>query len=135
MSESETMAPAATRRGVGNVILWGFQVLLAALFVSGGINKLFGLQQEMVDGFAKIGLGPWFRYLTGALELAGGIGLLVPRLSGPAALGLVGVMVGAVIAHLTVLPPAAVALVPATIGAVLGLIARSRWPRPGDGGR
>ena len=130
MTGSETMTtPVATRGRALNITLWVIQVLLAALFAFAGINKLAGLQQEMLDQFAKFGVGPWFRYLTGALELAGAIGLLIPRLSGLAALGLVGVMVGAVLAHLFVLPPAAVALAPAVLGTVFGLIAWARWPR------
>lgn len=111
-----------------NITLWVVQVLLAVLFVFAGLVKLVGLQEE-VDAFTRIGLGQWFRYLTGTLELVGGIGLLIPRLSGLAALGLVGVMVGAVITHLTVLPPAVFGLAPAFIGIVLGLIAYGRWPQ------
>ncbi len=130
MTGSETMTTPATTRGrARNIILWVIQVLLAALFAFAGINKLAGLQKEMLDQFARIGLGPWFRYLTGALELAGAIGLLIPRLSGLAALGLAGVMVGAALAHLFVLPPVALALVPAALGTVFGLIAWARWPQ------
>lgn len=130
MTGSDTMTPPSASRGRAlNITLWAIQILLAALFAFAGINKLAGLQREMLDQFARIGLGPWFRYLTGALELAGAIGLLIPRLSGLAALGLAGVMVGAVLAHLFVLPPVALALVPAVLGTVFGLIARARWPR------
>jgi putative oxidoreductase len=48
-----------------------------------------------VGMFAEIGAGQWFRFLVGGLEIAGALGLLVPRLLGPAALGLVGLMAGA----------------------------------------
>ncbi|MEV2191814.1 DoxX family protein [Streptomyces phaeochromogenes] len=47
--------------------------------------------------FADIGVGQWLRLVTGILEIVGGIGLLVPRLSGVAAHGLVGVMGGALV--------------------------------------
>lgn len=57
----------------------------------------------MVTVFGNIGLGQWFRYLTGTLEVLGGIGLLIPRLAGLAALMLAAVMVGAVLTHLFVL--------------------------------
>jgi len=79
--------------------------------------------------FAKIGFGTWFRYLTGCLELAGGVGLLVPRLSGIAAIELAGVMVGAVLTHVFFLPPVAIAVVPGTLAVVFGLIAWGRWSR------
>ncbi|MGH3897103.1 MAG: DoxX family protein [Pseudonocardiaceae bacterium] len=121
------VTPATTRKRAVNITLWGVQVVLAVLFAFAGFNKLAALQPEVVDGFAKIGLGQWFRYLTGTLELAGAVGLLIPRLCQLAALGLAGVMVGAVITHLTVLPPVALALIPAFLGAVLGLIAWYRW--------
>jgi putative oxidoreductase len=120
-------APAATRGHGRNIALWAAQILMAALFAFAGINKLFGLQQEVVDQFARIGAGVWFRYFVGAIELVGAVGLLVPRLSAPAAIWLACIMAGAVIAHLTVLPPMAVALVPATLGVVFLLIARGRW--------
>lgn len=122
-------ASAVTRGRAVSVTLWVVQVLLALFFAFAGINKLGGLQQEVVDAFAQIGLGQWFRYLTGMLELAGAIGLLIPRLSGLAALGLAGVMAGAVLTHLLVLPPVALALVPALLGVVFGLIARGHWPQ------
>jgi uncharacterized membrane protein len=57
----------------------------------------------MVGLFAAIGLGQWFRYLTGILEVAGAILLLIPRTSGLGALMLVGVMIGAVVTHLFVI--------------------------------
>jgi putative oxidoreductase len=41
--------------------------------------------------------------MVGALEVAGAVGLLVPRLSGLAALGLAGLMVGATTTNLFVL--------------------------------
>ena len=130
MTERETLVtPSAIVSRSLNTTLWVVQVLLAVLFAFAGINKLLGLQQEMLDQFSKFGFGPWFRYLTGALELAGAIGLLILPLSGLAAFGLVGVMVGAVIAHLTVLPPAAVAIAPGVMGLVFGLIAWGRWPQ------
>ena len=61
----------------------------------------------MVWMFDEIGSGQWLRYLVGALEVAGGIGVLVPRLSVLAAAGLALLMVGATVTNLTVLdaPP------------------------------
>ncbi|MGH3928739.1 MAG: DoxX family protein [Pseudonocardiaceae bacterium] len=130
MSDTHAMSetPTAPRGRAMNITLWVVQALLALFFAFIGVLKLIG-PQEVVDQFATIGLGQWFRYLTGAVELAGAIGLLIPRLAGLAALGLVGVMVGAVITHLTVLPPAINALFPALLGVVFVLIAWARWPQ------
>ncbi|MEV0679137.1 DoxX family protein [Actinosynnema sp. NPDC050436] len=77
----------------GTVVLWGVQVALAAYFAYSGL-LLFG--DGFVRKFDEIGFGQWLRYLTGTLEVAGALGLLVPRLCGLAALGLAGVMAGAV---------------------------------------
>jgi hypothetical protein len=55
----------------------------------------------MVAVFAKIGFGQWFRILTGLLEVAGAIGLFVPRFAVYAASMLAVVMVGAIGFHLT----------------------------------
>ena len=87
-------------RVAGTIALWVLQVLLAASFLYSGY-LLFG--DSLVQKFDDIGFGQWLRYLTGALEIAGAIGLLIPRLSGLAALGLAGVMVGAVATELFLL--------------------------------
>ena len=78
------------------------QAVLAFQFAGGGLVKLTG-SPEMVDLFAAVGAGQWLRYLVGALEVAGAVGLLVPRLSGLAALGLAGLMAGATATNLFVI--------------------------------
>ncbi|MET9312309.1 DoxX family protein [Kribbella sp. NPDC003505] len=93
-----------TRRTVRprTVALWMLQGVLAALFATAALPKLSG-DPALVDMFARIGVGQWLRYLVGTLELAGAIGVLVPRLCRPAALGLVALMVGASATNLFVL--------------------------------
>jgi uncharacterized membrane protein YphA (DoxX/SURF4 family) len=85
-----------------NVALWVFQVLLAAMFLFAGGNKLAG-NPQMVGLFELLGFGQWFRYLTGGLEVLGGALLLVPRLSGAGAALLVPVMLGAIATHVVFL--------------------------------
>ena len=85
-----------------NVVAWVLQILVAIAFLAAGGAKLSGAQ-PMVDVFAKIGMGQWFRFVTGALEVGGAIGLLWPRTSFYAAIVLITVMVGAIAAHLTIL--------------------------------
>ena len=89
-----------------NIIGWVLCILMALAFTMAGSVKLIG-RPGMVQEFNQIGLGQWFRYFTGICEVAGAIGILVPRFSRWAALLLAAVMVGAIIAHLTVLhsPP------------------------------
>ncbi len=108
--------------GRGLAILgWALRIALAALFGYAGTQKLMA-DPHMVEVFAKVGIGQWFRLVTGSLEIAGAIGLLVPRLAVPAAAGLAGVMVGATVAHLTRLdssPTLAVALLVACCAVVV----------------
>lgn len=126
-----TTAPASSGIRLSNLALWAFQALLAAFFAFAGINKLLGLQQEMIDNFARMGPGVWFRYLVGVLELIGAGTLVIPRVSTLGALWLACIMVGAVITHIFVQPPMYLAIGPAIGVVILGLIARARWPERG----
>lgn len=96
------------------IALTGIRILVAFAFLLAGGAKLIGVPM-MVTVFEHVGLGQWFRYLTGAIEVGGALLLLAPRFAGAAALLLAATMVGAVLAHLTVVPgsplPAAVLLV------------------------
>jgi putative oxidoreductase len=59
-------------------------------FLGAGAAKLAGAE-SMVEQFEKIGIGQWFRYLTGAIEISGAVALLLG-----------GTMVGAIFTHLFV---------------------------------
>lgn len=80
-------------------LLWAGRIVLSLVFFGAAGAKLLGVPQ-IVDLFAQIGLGQWFRYLTAALEAAGAVLLLIPatRLSGAALLA--AIMVGAVITNI-----------------------------------
>ncbi|NBZ88105.1 DoxX family protein [Stagnihabitans tardus] len=102
--------------------LIGIRVLLTAAFASAGIAKLMGVEM-MVQTFDAVGVGQWFRYVTGILELGSAIVLWIPGLQAWAAGLLACTMVGAIIAHFTVLaaqgPGAAI---PAMVLLVLALV-------------
>jgi hypothetical protein len=53
--------------------------------------------------FAQIGLGDWFRHLTGAIQVVAGLLFLIPRTVYVAAVLAGGTMVDAVVVHLFVL--------------------------------
>ena len=100
-----TIAPTRTTRASGraaNVATWIVQVVVGLQFVFGGGLKLSG-SPVMVDLFSDIGAGQWLRFVVGALEVAGGIGLLIRPLCGLAAAGLVAVMVGAVVTNVAII--------------------------------
>lgn len=79
------------------VVSWVFAGLLAILFLLAGAGKLGGGATEM---FAKWGYPAWFAIFIGVAEVAGAIGLLVPKLTRLAILGLTFVMIGAAYTHL-----------------------------------
>src|SRR5258708_39478301 len=96
-----TAVPALSGKG-RFITLWILSGLVALVFMVAGGAKLAGAT-VMVDLFGKVGLGQWFRYFTGFLEVAGAIGLLMSRYAFYAAVLLAIVMVGAIIAVVTVL--------------------------------
>ena len=98
MSLAAVPAPPRWR----SVSLWIVRGLLALAFAAAGGAKLYGVPM-LVEEFQHIGLGQWFRYFTGSLELLGAVLILVPSLGAFGALLLSCVMVGATIAHLFVI--------------------------------
>lgn len=93
--------------------------LLTVAFVAAGGAKLAGVDM-MVATFEAVGVGQWFRYVTGVIEV-GAAGLLwVPGRQVFGAGLLVMTMIGATLAHLVILGPSAVpALVLGALSAVL----------------
>ncbi|WP_314173808.1 DoxX family protein [Streptomyces winkii] len=96
-------AAAPVRRGRGrHVALWVLQAVLGLFFVAGSaVPKLTGASAA-VDSFEQIGLGMWFMYVVGLLELAGGLALLTPWLPGLSALCLIALLIGAFTTQMTV---------------------------------
>lgn len=83
------------------------KILVAAAFAAAGLAKLAGVQM-MVDTFEAVGLGQWFRYLTGIIEVGSAVLLFVPSKQAYGAALLVCTMIGAILAHLFILGPSAV---------------------------
>ena len=73
--------------------------VLALIFLLSGGAKLAGLEFE-IAAFERWGYPWWFMYLTGVIEVVGGVGLLLRRLAALASVGLAAVMVGAIATHL-----------------------------------
>lgn len=98
--------------------LWTLKGLLAAVFLSAGGAKIYGVPM-MVENFQQIGLGQWFRYLTGILEIVGAIMVLMPRVAAIGGVLLSCIMVGAIATHLLLMGGSAV---PAIVLLVLSAI-------------
>jgi putative oxidoreductase len=102
-SAVRTDPPASQQGGRGlHIALWVVQALLALAFVGAASGKLLG-KPEMVGLFDAIGIGQWFRYVTGVLELAGAVLIVVPRTRAGGAALLATIMVGAAATHVFVL--------------------------------
>ena len=125
-SRTWAAAPATIWEHAPTIALWALQAVLALMFTMAGLAKVGG-DAAMVEMFANIGIGQWFRYVVGALEIAGAVGVLVPRLSGLAALGLACLMAGATLTNLFVL--GASPLLPVVLLLVSVLVARGRRAR------
>jgi putative oxidoreductase len=111
-----TLNRNATKRRALAVVLWVLQIVSAALFLFSGTLKLAGAPM-MVQMFGAIGLGQWFRYFTGGLEVISAVLLLVPSLAQFGALALAVTMVGAILTHLFIIggnPAVPIALLAAT---------------------
>lgn len=101
-SPATVPARAVRHDRMKHISLLALQVVLGLFFViASAVPKLIA-DASAVEGFEKIGFGLWFMYLVGVLELAGGIALATPWLSGLSALSLIGLMIGAFITQLTV---------------------------------
>jgi len=110
-----------------NILLWIIQVLLALLFVFGGVMKLvFPMPPE-------IPFPDWFMKFIGLCELLGGLGLVLPGvfrrqqfLTPLAAIGLTIIMIGAVAFSVKVFgfKPA---ITPLVTGLLCAFVAYGRW--------
>jgi putative oxidoreductase len=85
-----------------DAFFWILRILLAALFLSEGVGK-FPESRLWVRIFEEIGVGQWFRYFTGIVEIAGALMLLVPRATVVGVGLLVCTMIGALIVHVLVI--------------------------------
>jgi uncharacterized membrane protein YphA (DoxX/SURF4 family) len=107
---------------MNKTVLLVIRALLTLAFASAGIAKLMGVEM-MVQTFDAVGVGQWFRYVTGIIELGSAILLWVPGFTALAAGLLLCTMIGAVLAHFTVLSAmGAGAAVPAILLGVLAAI-------------
>jgi putative oxidoreductase len=125
LSPAHAPIRAPQRKGA-NLALWVLQGLLAFAFVGAASGKLLG-KPEMVALFEAVGVGQWFRYVTGLMELTGALLIVVPRTKFFGAALLSVVMVGAVLTHLFILHNAPTA--PAVLLVLAGVVA---WARRGE---
>ena len=116
--------------GVLHITLWVLQGFLALTFLYVGATKFSPRQVFWIALFAKLGLGQWFRYFTGGLEVVCAVLLLIPRMLAPAVALLTCTMAVAVLVHLFVLRDGYASFFPGFLLLVLVVVAFGRWLHP-----
>ena len=119
------VSPAREKGGAKNIVAWVLCILLACEFISVGVLKLIGASAE-VQIFDQVGIGQWFRYFTGVIEVLFGLALLAPKRSRRAAAVLMLGMLGAITAHPTRLHSSPLV----AIATLVLLVAAARLRRP-----
>jgi uncharacterized membrane protein len=126
-STTTVAANASARSRRAKVSLSALQIVLGLFYaLASALPKLIA-HPSAVESFDKLGWGHPGMYVIGALELAGGIALLIPLLASVAAVALSALMVGAFIVNVGVLHGPYVAT-PLILILPLALIA---WARRG----
>ncbi|MEV0120086.1 DoxX family protein [Streptomyces sp. NPDC050703] len=98
-----TPASTAPRSRGARIALRTVQTLLGVFFAAAsGAPKVIA-HPTAVEAFDELGWGAPGMYTIGALEVLGGIALLLPLLSSVAATAFVGLMVGAFVVSVTAL--------------------------------
>ena len=97
-----TVTSIKTTQAPRRIGAWIVQGVVAAAFLAAGAAKLAGAA-AMVALFDQIGVGQWFRYATGLVEVIGALALIYPGLASIGGVWLGGTMVFAVLTHLVVL--------------------------------
>ena len=110
----------------GVIRTWVPRIVLSLFFLSTGSQKFS--EHQWVETFETIGFGDWFRTLTGSLQIAGALLLLIPKTAIAGVAVLSATMVGAMLAWIFFLGSPGAAVFPAIILAILlsvGMSART----------
>jgi hypothetical protein len=103
------------------IIYYTLLTMMSIGFIGAAIPKVTA-DPMAVAGFAQAHLPLWFLYFIGIAELAGAIGLWIPKLFKYAAYGLWIILAGAIITTIVFTPTPGVALVPAVYAIILSII-------------
>ena len=120
MTASDTSRVERSRSAL--IVLWVAQIAVASLVLLTGASKLASAPAMVVE-FDAIGVGQWFRYVVGSIEVASAAPLAIPSLAAFGALLLIPIMIGAIGTHLFILggsPAPAMVVLVVVIGNRLG---------------
>ena len=123
------MTSNVVSKSSGGVQVWtvrSLRILLALAFLAAGGAKLASVP-AMVQIFDTLGFGQWFRYVTGVVEIAGAVALLIPSYAALGAAWLGITMFFGTLAHLFILHTSpAPALVLLALSAVIVTLERGQ---------
>jgi len=126
-----TSEPAVGTRPRLKITHWVVRAAVAFIFISTGLEKFsIGPGEEWIRIFSKIGIGDWFRYLTGAMEIVGGLLLLIPLATMVGVVLLMVCMLGAIVCHLFVLGDPFSSII--NVGLIPAILAAGRQPKAED---
>lgn len=111
---------------VMRVVRAALPIPFGLLFVYIGWTK-FGSHSMWVQVFARIGLGQWFRYFTGAMQLTGGLLLAVPRTRIVGSAMIACTMLGAVVVDLFILNAGPLVIAPLVLCGASVAIGAQVW--------
>jgi uncharacterized membrane protein YphA (DoxX/SURF4 family) len=124
-----TMTSDVVSKSSSGVQVWtvrSLRILLALAFLAAGGAKLASVP-AMVQIFDTLGFGQWFRYVTGVVEIAGAVALLIPSYAALGAAWLGITMFFGTLAHLFILHTSpAPALVLLALSAVIVTLERGQ---------
>jgi putative oxidoreductase len=100
------------------------------MFLYSGASKFSPHGMFWIELFANIGIGQWFRYFTGGLEVICAVLLLLPKTSAIAAALLACTVAGAILTHLFVLRDGYAAIFPGLPLLILIAVAWRRHSAP-----
>lgn len=111
------------------------QSLLALIFLSAGATKIAGMQKHR-DSFVSWRLPQWFRIVTGIVELAAAVLLIVgywdPSWAAVGALVLSVVGIGGIVTHARVKDPLGQTIPIAALGIIAFVLLGLEWSALGD---
>ena len=115
-----------------NKILFVFCLLAGLMFINAGLNKFFQympMPKDMPDKMVKVGMAfaeiGWLMPLVGTFEVIGGLLLIIPRTRAFGAIVLVPIVVGILLANIS-MAPSGLPIVCALIAVLLWVIIDNR---------
>jgi len=121
----EQAAAPEPRNAIGD---WGLRAAITLAFTVFGAEK-FQAHSMWPEFLQQVGWGQWFRYVTGAVEILGGLLVLIPWTATAGLALLAGTMAGAAVIHIFVLGHSGNCVIPVVFLTGLAGLWWSRWDR------